>query len=116
MPDDTVYPSLVRPAGRPARRSLLRRFLRRRSTIAFLMCLPLIVIICGLVIYPALYSIHLSMLNKAETEYVGLDNFTNLLADSDFYHSLWITFLYAAGSGLVTISLAFVIAFVSFLF
>ena len=45
MPDDTTYPSLVRPAGRPARRSLLKRFLQRRSTVAFFMCIPLLMII-----------------------------------------------------------------------
>ena len=40
------------------------------------MCLPLIVIICGLIIYPAIYSIYLSMLNKAQTRFIGLSNFT----------------------------------------
>ena len=50
--------------------------MRRRSTIAFLMCLPLIVIIAGLVVYPAFYSIYLSMLNKAQTRFIGLGNFT----------------------------------------
>src|ERR1700683_1545434 len=62
----------------PASRNL-RLFIRRRSTIAFLMCLPLIVIITGLVLYPALYSIYLSMLNKAQTRFIGLDNFRFLL-------------------------------------
>ena len=36
-----------------------------------LMCLPLIVIIAGLVVYPACYSIYLSMLNKAQTRLSG---------------------------------------------
>ena len=58
----------------------LRLFLRRRSTIAFLMCLPLILIIATLVIYPAFYSIYLSMLNKAQTRFIGLGNFRFLLS------------------------------------
>src|SRR5215469_10465165 len=58
----------------------LHHVLRRRSTIAFLMCLPLIVIIACLVVYPALYSIYLSMLNSANTRFSGLGNFSFLLA------------------------------------
>ena len=70
---------------RSARRSGLHRFVRRRSTIAFLMCLPLIVIILGLVAYPALYSIYLSMLNKSQTRFIGLGNFTFLLSRDVFW-------------------------------
>ncbi|MEZ5933777.1 MAG: sugar ABC transporter permease [Alphaproteobacteria bacterium] len=49
------------------------------------MCVPLISIIAALVVYPFFYSINLSMLNKAETEYVGLDNFTFLFGRSTFW-------------------------------
>ena len=63
----------------------LHQVLRRRSTVAFLMCLPLIVIIGGLVIYPALYSIHLSMLNKSQTRFIGLSNFSFLLSRDTFW-------------------------------
>jgi len=70
--------------GSPTARSL-HLFLRRRSTIAFLMCLPLIVIIAGLVMYPAFYSIYLSMLNKAQTRFIGLDNFSFLLSRDVFW-------------------------------
>ena len=48
------------------------------------MCLPLIVIIAGLVIYPAFYSIYLSMLNKAQTRFIGLGNFSFLLSRDVF--------------------------------
>ena len=68
-----------------ARRTGLHRFMRRRSTMAFLMCLPLIVIIGGLVAYPALYAIYLSMLNKSQTRFVGLGNFTFLLSRDVFW-------------------------------
>src|SRR5579863_9074406 len=66
-----------------AARTLLQLF-RRRSTIAFLMCLPLILIISCLVIYPAFYSIYLSMLNKAQTRFIGLSNFSFLLSRDVF--------------------------------
>ncbi len=63
----------------------MQLFLRRRSTIAFLMCLPLILIIACLVIYPAFYSIYLSMLNKAQTRFIGLSNFTFLMSRDTFW-------------------------------
>ena len=63
----------------------LQQLLRRRSTIAFLMCLPLILIIACLVVYPAMYSIYLSMLNKAQTRFIGLSNFSFLLSRDVFW-------------------------------
>ena len=71
----TLHPS----AGRS-----LQLFMRRRSTIAFLMCLPLILIVSCLIIYPAFYSIYLSMLNKAQTRFIGLGNFSFLLSRDVF--------------------------------
>ena len=68
-----------------SRKSGLRQLLRRHSTIAFLMCLPLIVIVAGLIVYPAFYSIYLSMLNKAQTRFIGLGNFTFLLSRDVFW-------------------------------
>jgi multiple sugar transport system permease protein len=67
----------VRPAPRFGR--YMRNFWHARSTLAFLMCMPLIAIIGGLIVYPFFYSIHLSMLNKSETEFVGLENFLYLI-------------------------------------
>ena len=61
-----------------ARGGGLRRFARRKSTIAFLMALPLILLIGGLVVYPALYSVHLATLNKSMEHFVGFGNFTFL--------------------------------------
>ncbi|HKA42388.1 MAG TPA: sugar ABC transporter permease [Burkholderiales bacterium] len=66
-------------------RATLRVFARRRSTIAFLMALPLILIIAALVIYPAFYSIHLATLNKSMERFVGLDNFAFLFRRDTFW-------------------------------
>jgi multiple sugar transport system permease protein len=78
---DAVHPSLRPPQVASARagRGGLRRLLRHRAMVAFLMCLPLVLIILSLVIYPAFYAIYLSMLNKAQTKFVGLGNFAFLL-------------------------------------
>jgi multiple sugar transport system permease protein len=76
----------LQSSGLPsATKDRLRVFLRRRSTVAFAMCLPLILIIGGLVIYPAFYSIYLSTLNRTQTQFVGLGNFSKLLARDTFW-------------------------------
>ena len=54
-----------------AKRSSLKSALHRKSTIAFLMTLPLILLIALLVIYPAFYALHLATLNKAMTKFIG---------------------------------------------
>ena len=56
----------------PARPLSLHKFARRKSTIAFLMALPLIVVVACLVIYPAFYSMHLATLNKSMTKFRGI--------------------------------------------
>ena len=63
----------------------LRKLLGRKSTIAFAMALPLILIIVLLVLYPALYSIHMSMLNKGMERFVGFGNFTFLFTRETFW-------------------------------
>jgi len=84
---DTVqrWTSSIQGARPVAARGGLGKFMRQRSTIAFLMCLPLLVIIATLVVYPAFYSIYLSMLNKAQTRFIGLGNFTFLLSRDVFW-------------------------------
>lgn len=79
----------VIPAGQAAaarsRGGGLRRFARRRSTIAFLMALPLITLIATLVVYPTLYAIYLAMLNKSLERFVGFSNFTFLFKRETFW-------------------------------
>jgi len=62
-----------------------RRWHRRRSSLAFLLCVPLFVIIGGLVLYPALFAVYLSLLNKAQTKFVGLANFKFLFGRDLFW-------------------------------
>src|SRR6185312_7059252 len=63
----------------------LRRLARRKSTVAFLLALPLIVLIGALVLYPALYSLHLATLNKSMEHFVGLGNFDFLFKRDLFW-------------------------------
>ena len=71
--------------SKPIRRGGVYLFLRQRSTIAFMMVLPLLLIIGCLVAYPFFYSIYLSTLNKAETAFVGFSNFLFLFKRETFW-------------------------------
>ena len=59
--------------------------MQRKSTIAFLMTLPLILLIALLVIYPAFYSLHLATLNKSMERFVGFGNFLFLFKRETFW-------------------------------
>ncbi|HZH06189.1 MAG TPA: sugar ABC transporter permease [Lautropia sp.] len=70
----------------PARRRMtMKKFVRRKSTIAFLMAVPLILIIALLVVYPALYSMYLATLNKSMERFVGFGNFEFLFKRDTFW-------------------------------
>src|SRR3954451_12641141 len=80
---DTAIRGMRAPAV--GKRMTMRRFARRRSMIAFVMALPLILLILALVVYPALYSIHLATLNKSMGRFVGLGNFDFLMKRATFW-------------------------------
>src|SRR5262247_4233509 len=83
MVDAAVEALPIEGGGR--RRFALRKAMRRKSTIAFLMTLPLILLIALLVLYPALYSIHLATLNKSMERFVGFNNFLFLFKRETFW-------------------------------
>src|SRR5579872_1325092 len=66
-------------------RSSLRKWAKRKSTVAFFMALPLMLLIGILVIYPAFYSMHLATLNKSMTKFVGFGNFQYLFKRDTFW-------------------------------
>src|SRR3984957_10010323 len=85
MVDVAFQPNSVVPAGTIRKRGSLRTALKRKSTSAFLMTLPLIVLILLLVIYPAFYSLHLATLNKSMQRFIGLGNFQFLFKRETFW-------------------------------
>jgi multiple sugar transport system permease protein len=88
----------------------LRRFARRRSTIGFLLCLPLILLVAALVIYPAVYALYLAMLNKRMTRFVGLDNFAFLFRRDTFTLVIFQSTLFAVTSVVLKAVLGFTLA------
>ena len=69
--------------------------MQRRSSIAFLMTLPLITLLVVLVAYPAGSAIYLSMLDRGMTKFVGLDNFAFLFGSDRFWTVFYQTSLFA---------------------
>ena len=70
---------------RAGSRSSLRKWVQRKSSVAFLMALPLILLIGILVIYPAFFAMYLATLNKSMTKFVGFGNFQYLFKRETFW-------------------------------
>ena len=102
---DTVPAEQARSAARRG-----RRLFSSRSAIGVLMCLPLIALIGGLVAYPFFYAIYLSMLNKRETLFVGLANFTSVVTTTKFQTALRNTFVFAISAQVAVMVLATILA------
>src|SRR5260370_20297919 len=81
-----------------------------RSTIAFLMTLPLILLILVLVAYPAGYAVSLAMLNKGMTRFVGLGNFEFLFGRDTFWMVVYQSCLFTFTAVFFKVIIGFVIA------
>jgi len=109
MVDVAFQPNrLTAPAAR--KRASLRVALRRKSTAAFLMTLPLILLIAILVIYPALYSLHLATLNKSMARFVGLGNFEFLFKRETFWLVVRQSCIFAISAVIFKALIGFVVA------
>jgi multiple sugar transport system permease protein len=113
MADGNVIaaPGMSAAPARP-RQGTLRRLTRRRSTLAFMMTLPLLAVIGGLVVYPFFYAIHLAMLNKRMTRFIGLENFTFLFGRDTFWMVVWQSVIFAVSAVIAKALIGFVLAHV----
>jgi ABC-type sugar transport system permease subunit len=87
----------------------------RRSRAAYLLLLPFLIHFIVVVAYPFLYSIYLSFFEaglNAPPTFVGLRNFSTLLADAEFHQALRNTFFFTVfvviGDALLPLALALV--------
>lgn len=92
------------------RANSLQRFSRRRSTIAFLMTLPLLTVVVGLIAYPAGYGIYLSMLNRRMTEFAGFLNYEILFESDTFWNVAWQSCIFAVTAVLAKALIGFWLA------
>jgi multiple sugar transport system permease protein len=109
---NTITARGIPAAIAPPRAGTLQRLARRRSTLAFLMTLPLLAVIGGLVVYPFFYAIELSMLNKRMTRFVGLDNYVFLLGRETFQLVIFQSVLFAVSAVIAKALIGFVLAHV----
>jgi len=105
---DGISIAAPRIGARPS--ASLQRFARRRSTIAFLMTLPLIAVIGGLVLWPAAYAIHLSTLSRRMTSFIGLGNFEILLESDTFRMVIFQSVFFAVTAVIAKASIGFWLA------
>ena len=110
MVDVTFQPNRVGPARTAQKRSSLRVALKRKSTAAFLMTLPLILLIGILVVYPAFYSLHLATLNKSMQRFVGLGNFQFLFKRETFWLVVQQSCIFAISAVLFKALIGFIVA------
>ena len=104
---DAVADLRLRAVGR---RAGGRALVRKKSIIAFLFALPLILIIAGLVVYPAFYAMHLATLNKSMTKFVGFGNFLFLFKRSTFWMVVEQSVLFAVTAVIFKAVIGFIVA------
>jgi multiple sugar transport system permease protein len=92
------------------RRSGLHKLVQRKSTIAFFMALPLILLITILVVYPAGYAVWLSTLNRSMTKFVGLGTFEFLFKRQVFWDVVYQSCLFAISAVIFKAIIGFVVA------
>jgi multiple sugar transport system permease protein len=85
MVDVAFHPTATAKVASVHKGSGLHKALKRKSTVAFLLTLPLILLVAVLVIYPAFYALHLATLNKSMQKFVGLGNFEFLFRRETFW-------------------------------
>src|ERR1700694_3012248 len=105
---DIAAPNLAVLAG--SGRTSLHKLMQRKSTIAFLMALPLILLISILVIYPAFYAVFLSMLSKKMDRFVVFDNFVFLFTRPTFWSVVFQSCLFAITAVIFKAMIGFVVA------
>jgi multiple sugar transport system permease protein len=110
MVDIVLQQGNVQGVRRPARRARLRNLLKRKSMVAFLMALPLILLVAVLVIYPAIYAIHLATLNKSMTRFVGLGNFQFLFKRDTFWMVVEQSCIFAVTAVIFKALIGFIVA------
>jgi multiple sugar transport system permease protein len=108
MADALARDLKITPAG--ARTGPRRRRVRHRSVAAFLFALPLILVIAGLVAYPAFYAIHLATLNKSMQHFVGWGNFTFLFKRNTFWLVVEQSVLFAVTAVIFKALVGFIVA------
>lgn len=100
--------AITHPAAAPTLPSASRLDKRRYQWGSALLVLPAGILIAAVFVYGVGYSIYLGLTNLSllgptavHPSFTGTANITQMLHDNVFFHSLWITFIFVFGSGVV---------------
>src|SRR6186997_162257 len=110
MVDAVLNETRAVPQRSVRQRTGLRKAMQRKSTIAFFLTLPLMLLIALLVIYPAFYSIHLATLNKSMQRFVGFGNFTFLFKRETFWMVVQQSCIFAITAVIFKALIGFIVA------
>lgn len=92
----------------------LSRTLENEATLGYLLLIPLLVVVLGLIGYPFVLSLYFSLtsklLGKAEFVFVGLQNYANLLKDPIFRRTILNTFHYSVTAVFFKLTLGMIMA------
>ena len=112
MADGSTMVAGSAAAMSPAPRQVgsLKKLTRRRSTAALALCMPLILMVVGLKIYPTFYAVFLSMLDRKMNSFVGLDNFIFMLSRPSFHLVIFQSCLFAITAVVMKAFIGFILA------
>lgn len=99
MQDSVVQNSTGWPAkaGHPGAR-LRPRSRWRRKAFPYLLVAPSVIFLLGITLYPGIYAIYQGFFHVRfnNWSFAGVDNYSKLLSDSEFWQALWNTFVMGA--------------------
>lgn len=82
-------------------KSAHRHYQKDQVICAAVFLLPAVLIIGGFVLYPVLSAVYISLTSwdgfSPEKKFIGLENYARLFQDPEFFNSLMVTVIYAAG-------------------
>ena len=124
MPESARIPATAPPGGgsaalagarRPTGASRLARLLDREDVLGYLLVAPVVLIVIGLLAYPFVLALGLSLTDKEigqPAHFIGLQNFINLSQDPVTGQTVRNTIVYTLGSEILKVPIGFALALV----
>ncbi|BDZ75865.1 carbohydrate ABC transporter permease [Claveliimonas bilis] len=91
------------------------KFLAKEARLGIFMISPAMLIIIGLMLYPLIYTLYLTVadynvLTGVNNGFTGIEKYVRVLTDSDFWNAMGVTMYFVAGSLVLQTILGFIVA------
>ena len=91
------------------------KFLAKEARLGIFMISPAMLIIIGLMLYPLIYTLYLTVadynvLTGVNNGFTGIEKYVRMLTDSDFWNAMGVTMYFVAGSLVLQTILGFIVA------